>query len=122
LTDEQKIAEVELTLDGLIDQARESFKSATCALWNEFSYGARTSHGGFEIAAAAEFEERLDAMVGVSRTREIVLQEYKNIGEWFCQCHGVAPEDWHVFMHGTDQEKEAVSHRLQMKNRYGITV
>jgi len=111
MTDEQKIAEVELALEG----AGISLAAARC--WIQAGIGEEVLEVFSELSISygrleqfADVCITLERSLGAARAEEIIAEEYEKYGNGFCQ-RGGDPEDWQIFSLGTVEERKALQKR-----------
>jgi len=126
MTGEQKLAEVELALDGIsLAEAREAFHFAAEASWRKFAPIFRGIDDRYDraIECGEFFEQKIIASLGeslgVALIRKINLEKYKKMGEWFCQRCKVTPEEWQIFHRGTLGERHDLRRRLRLAAQAG---
>lgn len=104
MTNEEKIKAVEEALDHheLIAQARAAFEEFECFCWGEFCYGFGVSPS--EVRPSKYFYEQLVNVLGKARAEEIYSEEALKHVTWLIN-HGHDPEETHVFLFGTEEER-----------------
>ncbi len=110
MTDEQRIAEVELTFDGVLDEAREAIHDRIDDMWFAFSHGMGTS--GSKARHGMAMRAVLVEALGEERTQAFIVNEWEKFHEEFVQWGG-NPEHWRIFTQGTPEERATLMQQFE---------
>jgi hypothetical protein len=109
--EQMQVSEVQLALDGVLDEAREAIHDRIEDFWFCFCTGAGTTGSIARYWMAVR--ELVVKALGEERTQDFINNAWEKYGDDLVRRGRASAEEWRVFVHGTKEEREALRSRLE---------